>query len=207
MNSASPKISLRDLSDCHEKFDAGFEIYERALPASERKSRNEISELLARDDFRLTIAELDDEVIGVSIVYISNSAPISLLDYMATSPAYRNMGIGAHMFRHALDVSGGRLLFVEVESVSGSSEERAMQIRRQEWYVRLGCQVLDEIDYRMPQLNEIPPPPLNLMYHRNDTLLSPSEQNLREWISCIYSDVYGLDHSEHAIEAMLSAKP
>lgn len=202
MNSVSAQIKLKNLSDCREKFDEAFEIYKISLPASERKSRTEVLSLLDRKDYRLTIAELESHVVGISIVYVSRFFPISLLDYMATSEACRNTGIGKSMFVHTLATSADRLMFVEVEAEHGSAGEREIQRRRQAWYARLGCRKVDDIAYHMPQLNDAPPPPLNLMYHPNGTETDPTRSQLRSWISDVYSGVYGLDNCEEEIEAM-----
>jgi GNAT superfamily N-acetyltransferase len=195
---------LTNLSAYPNKFEEAFSIYEASLPASERKNRDDIFKLLAREDYAVTILEMNDRVIGFSIVFLPHRHPIGLLEYMATDQAHRNMGMGEIMFEHALSLCAGRVLLVEVEAEFGSPAARKLQRRRQDYYLRLGCKPLVGLAYRMPQLQASPPPALNLMCHPNGNQVNVSKQLLRDWIACLYSGVYGCTDSDDIIDDMFA---
>ena len=195
------RLTATDLSDMNEV----QHIYETALPPSERKSRDEIHALLERPDYAIVAAKAGTLVTGFSIIYRSEHQPVGLLEYMATRPEYRNNGLGQLLFRNALELMGRRIMLVEVEAVTGSGKERSLQLRRQRYYMRLGCILIEGLPYRMPQLNEHAPPPLSLMLHPGRQRFSLSEQILQRWISTIYSDVYGYDGHEDQIDKMIAA--
>lgn len=201
----TPPCPILDLSEYPERFGAAYDIYETSLPAAERKSRGDIEALLTRDDYALSVAISDTAVVAISIVYVDRTHRFGLLEYMATRPDCRNMGLGLALFEHALATCRNRTLLIEVESVSGAPRERATQHRRQAWYTRLGCHRLTGLNYCMPQLQNLPPPPLDLMYHPNGRQTPPQEADLRAWISNIYSNVYGLNDNRDIVEAMFSS--
>ncbi|MEP0314963.1 MAG: GNAT family N-acetyltransferase [Hyphomonas sp.] len=195
---------LTSLSTCPNKFEEAFSIYEVSLPASERKNREDIFNLLAREDYAVTVLEMNDRVIGFSIVFLPQRHPIGLLEYMATDQAYRNMGMGEIMFEHALSLCAERVLLVEVEAAFGSPASRKLQRRRQDYYGRLGCRPIAGLAYRMPQLQAAPPPPLILMCHPNGNQINISKELLRDWVACIYSGVYGRADNDEIIDAMFA---
>ena len=198
------KLYLLDTTDQTAMEDV-YTIYRQAMPPAERKSRSDIFSLLRRRDYAITAAENNDEIVGFSMVYRSLSARIGLLEYMATKPEARNSGIGKLLFQNALELMQGRVMLVEVEAEAGAETDRIMQRRRQCYYNRLGCKLINNLPYEMPQLNAVKPPPLVLMYHDQGRDLALSRQLLENWISTIYTDIYAQEESSNAIEKMIAA--
>ena len=190
-----------------DDFDAVFGIYESALPAAERKTRAELATLLERNDYAVIAARRGKQVGGFSVIFLPDQNTFSLLEYLATRQGCRGQGIGQALFEHALELSHGRTLLIEVEAECGPEAERRLQRRRKRYYERLGCLTFESVSYKMPQLNSESPPALDLMYHPNGMDTSISKDVMRTWITRIYSGVYNRQIGEPTIEAMLQDWP
>lgn len=172
------------------RFEPFYALFCEALPQSERKSRGDIEALLARSDYRVLIGEEDGTVVTMAIVYAFKTAPVALLEYMATLAARRGIGLGASTFEHAASTVPGRAILLEVDSDREESADRNLRRRRRQFYERLGAQVIEGVHYKMPTLaNGDQPPAMDLMI-RPVSAMSISRRQVEEWIREIYDRVY-----------------
>ncbi len=191
---------------CSTAFDQFFAIYEEALPAGERKAREDIAALSKRPDCSILGLARDGEVIAFAIVFASDTAPVGLLEYMATSKALRNAGLGARLFAMALACMEGRVMLVEVESEREGTADLPLRERRKNFYFRLGCQQVEKLDYIMPMVSEDMPPVLDLLYHPGGKTLRVTDTMLRTWLEAVYVGVYGRSASDGNIALMLERR-
>jgi GNAT superfamily N-acetyltransferase len=191
---------------CSAAFDQFFAIYKEALPAGERKPREDIAALIKRPDCSILGLARDGEVIAFAIVFASDTAPVGLLEYMATSKTQRNAGLGARLFAMALAHMEGRVMLVEVESEREETADLPLRMRRKNFYFRLGCQQVEKLDYIMPMVSEDRPPVLDLLYHAGGQTLTITDTMLRTWLETVYIGVYGRSASDGNIAHMLEQR-
>jgi GNAT superfamily N-acetyltransferase len=191
---------------CSAAFDQFFAIYEEALPAGERKPREDIVALCKRPDCSILGLARDGEVIAFAIVFASDTAPVGLLEYMATTKALRNAGLGARLFAMALARMEGRVMLVEVESEREETTDLPLRMRRKNFYFRLGCQQVERLDYIMPMVSADRPPVLDLLYHAGGKTLTVTDAMLRTWLETIYVGVYDRSASDGNIALMLERR-
>ncbi|MBD3768953.1 MAG: GNAT family N-acetyltransferase [Rhodobacterales bacterium] len=191
---------------CSAAFDQFFAIYEEALPAGERKPREAIVALSKRSDSAILGLSCDGQVVAFAIVFASNTAPVGLLEYMATSKALRNAGLGKRLFAMALARMEGRVMLVEVESEREKTADTPLRLRRKNFYCRLGCQQVEKLDYIMPMVSAEKPPVLDLLFHTGGQAITVTDTLLRTWLETVYTEVYGRRINDSNIALMLQRR-
>jgi hypothetical protein len=186
-----------------DRFRQFFDIYASSLPAREQKSRSEIAAMLHRRDYRIYLLENGAEVLGFSILFLAEREPMALLEYMATRADQRNAGLGARAFQAGLAAVAGRRLLVEVDSPREDSPDRAIRERRQRFYGRQGCLLIQGLPYVLPLPGEGKPPLMDLMLHLNGDSKPVSRERLQSWLGVIYEAVYGQSPGDRRIATML----
>jgi GNAT superfamily N-acetyltransferase len=186
-------------------------IYREAIPSSERKDDAVLGEMLARDDYEFRVAQLEDGVVGFTIVKSFHSCDASLLEYMAVDRTKRGSGIGSLLFRHAssADSTIARYVLIEVEDaeeVVGLSED-SQRRRRKAFYRANGCREVAELAYLMPTVSAERPPPMKLMIYRRHLPEAIDKTELRRWLEGIYVEVYRQSARDVRIAQMLAAVP
>jgi GNAT superfamily N-acetyltransferase len=185
-------------------FEQFYAIYDEALPAGERKPRAALEALTARRDYTILGVTRSREVVAFAIVFASSAAPVGLLEYMATTKALRNAGIGASLFRSALARVGERVMLVEVDSErERTARDLDIRIRRKNFYLRMGCTQVEGLDYIMPKVGEEPPPVMDLLFHPNGLNIAVTDEVLRLWLGVVYAEVYDRSRHDPDIERML----
>lgn len=190
-----------------DDFEQFFAIYEEALSPNERKSRRIIETIPYRADYRIILLWDDEKVIGFSILFISEVFPIALLEYMAIDRHLRGGGRGAALFKQSVDLVGDRWMIVEVDSDREESPDRALRIRRKQFYKRLGCFQIPMLDYLMPKVGQANPPVMDLLLHPRTGHCSFSRSELRSWLQAIYTSVYDVREGDPRIQKMLAPLP
>lgn len=186
-------------------FERFFQIYEEALPESERKSRKQVAEFVTREDYHVVVMKSGEEVLSFLIVFMSLNQDVGLLEYMATARQSRNQGLGAAMFKKAAEIAGTRPLLVEVDSEREDSPDREMRIRRKNFYFRAGCQQIEGLDYLMPRVDGAKPPTMDLLYYWKECGAPPGQNLIRCWLKTVYAEVYQRPSNDPAIEWMMSS--
>ena len=190
-------------------FEALYSIYSRALPARERKSRDALISMMSRPGYAFSVARSGDRILGFSIVFISSSVEMALLEYMAVDEQMRSSGIGTALFQHARHqasgVNGSKPILIEVDSDRAEIAEHNVSARRKIFYRRLGCREIQGLRYVMPLAGSGPPPAMELLVCglEGSTI---STYRLREWLQAIYTEVYGCSAGDVRIQRMLSGK-
>ena len=73
-------------------------IYEDVLPASERKDVATLRAMLARDDYVVSVGELDGEVVGFTIRIVFAGGSAGMLEYMGVARSFQGQGLGRALF-------------------------------------------------------------------------------------------------------------
>jgi GNAT superfamily N-acetyltransferase len=193
---------LEDAGD--PRFPSLLAIYAQSLPKREQKKRTEIEALVARPDYLVLAVEDDRRVVGFAIVQISPTAPIALLEYMATDPTRRSSGIGAVLFADIVHRVGNRTILVEADSERQSdARDLDQRLRRKSFYRRLGCRQLDGLAYDLPLPGEGKPPLMDLLLFRDPMPNAVPTETVQLWLQAIYSEVYGQSPDDSRIARML----
>ena len=183
-------------------------IYEASIPASERKPVEAIRDMAKRPDYRLLTAVSDGRVLGFAAVFTPPGEFFALLEYLAVDPAVRGAGIGAGLFRAAVEAvgggaAGGRWMLIEVDAdVSDDAADLHLRRRRQAFYRRLGCRRVAGLAYELPLRTRGLPPPMHLFVHGGIALTRPE---LGRALRIIYPQVYGQPAGDPRIDRMLAA--
>lgn len=170
-------------------------IYEAAFPPSERKPSAFLADAAAHGPYELLVARGGGEVLGFALVYASPHQPVSLLEYMAVARPWRGRGLGSRLFEEVLARQKGRPLLLEVEAEGGEAA------RRIAFYVDRGCRRIAGLGYRMPQVSERPPPPMQLLV-AGCPGPALAGTRLRAWLEDILAGVYGVDAPDAAVRHM-----
>ncbi len=199
-------LTTTTIQDANEpRFPTLYAIYAQSLPKREQKKRTEIEALLARTDYLILTVEDDSRVVSFAIVQISTTAPIALLEYMATEPTRRNSGIGAFVFGDVVRRVGDRTILVEADlERQGDARDLELRIRRKAFYRRLGCRQLDGLAYDLPLPGEGDPPLMDLLIFRDPMPKSLATETVRHWLEAIYSEVYRQSPYDPRITRMLN---
>jgi GNAT superfamily N-acetyltransferase len=197
MLTSTPNSEFKTLKECDDSdFEAFFELYEEALPENERKSRQEVGEMLMRPDYSIVVLKVYHQVVSFAIVFTSLRENVGLLEYMATLSALRNKGIGAAMFQKAAQIAARRPMLIEIDSDREESPDREIRTRRKTFYLRQGCRIIPGLDYRMPQFGATSPPLMELGYYWPDASEPLTPRVVDKWLSTIYNEVYQRQDSD-----------
>lgn len=186
---------LRQVTDPQSRlFNEAFALYETSIPRGEQKTRDEILAGLGREDVRFWAFTRGSETLGMSILFADRAQNIMLLEYLAVSPAERSEGIGSALFTASYEASrfdAATQLLIEVDSEAEdvSEAERAIRLKRKQFYRRLSCREVQGFDYILPLEHYGPAPRMSLL-----VLGAPGDHlgtdDLRRALTTIYRDVY-----------------
>ncbi len=96
-----PPLTLHRLTDSTDpRFTPLLDLYTAAFPPEERKSAAELRTMLRRSDYRFLLAQQNDEVLGLAVLFCSETTAIALLEYLAdparsTWPRHRPLALRA----------------------------------------------------------------------------------------------------------------
>jgi ribosomal protein S18 acetylase RimI-like enzyme len=192
--------------DMRDAFEGLLRIYREAIPQSERKTDDALSRMLKRSDYELLIALVDDAVAGFSIVKAFGRRDSCLLEYMAVDRSIRGRGVGGALFRGAREsaMTAARYVLLEVDSEAQLSADHEIRARRKSFYRNLGCREVAGLSYLMPSVTTEQPPRMNLLVYRRVLPGTIDKSELRQWLQCIYAEVYQQPVDDPRIDFMLS---
>lgn len=194
-----------EIKDPHSAdFEELWRIYEEALPEGERKPREAVEGLVTRADYHVMAVKEGERVLAFLMVFVSQHEQVALLEYLATSPQVRNRGLGAAMFGKGVELAGTRPLLVEYDSDREDAPDREMRVRRKNFYLRMGCRQIENLDYLMPQVGDSKPPMMGLAYCWKGCTAPPSREMIRQWLQTVYAEVYQRSRDDAAIEVMMA---
>lgn len=188
-------------------FNAFFDIYENALPQREQKFKKEIKGMCCSPEYSILLAMKDNIVIGFSIVFIPKDESFCLLEYMAIDQSYRNLGYGKELFiqshSNISKKSHNIPMLIEIDSVRENSSDQVFRIKRQQFYRRLGCLCIKNLDYilALPGIGQ--PPQMDLFIYKPKNLKPLKKLELLHWLKIIYQQVYHCSPEDKRIYQML----
>lgn len=185
------------------RFRQFYEIYQTSMPVREQKKSRTIKDLIGRQDYRVDLLQAGSDVISFSIVFTPPGQSMVLLEYMATDPTRRNSGLGARIFHASFDKTPRRSMLVEVDSERENSADRALRIRRKNFYRRQGCLKIAKLDYLLALPGVGAPPVMDLMIKPRAGLDELPRRNIRRWLKSIFVDVYDQSADDPRIETMM----
>lgn len=129
-------------------------VYRRLLTdfaANELKDYRHLESLLLKEKYKLLFAKAKEEIVGYALIYEIEHIPALWLDYMAIDKPFQNAGYGSRFFNKIIQSKQDGLIgmFIEVEIPEEDEGTRGQQIRRINFYERLGARRL-KIPYKLP---------------------------------------------------------
>jgi GNAT superfamily N-acetyltransferase len=190
-------------------YEALLRIYTESIPASERKTAEQLAVMVERPEYSFLAALESGTVAGFSITASLRGTEAALLEYMAVAPHQRDRGIGAWLFRATIAQPQlvGKFLLVEVDSDHTDLPDNVERTRRKAFYRRLGAKEIDGLRYRMPRVSSATPPPMELLVFREKLPAFIEKIYVRSWLQGCYAQVYGMPTESLQIEAMLESLP
>lgn len=183
-------------------------IYEAVIPKAEQKTRAQILASLAHADVRFWAYERGGEVIGLSFLYAPQQEAVMLLEYLAVAPHAQGGGVGSALVTASFDASRhspGAVLLIEVDSEADTVDaaERAVRLKRKQFYRRLGCREVQGFDYILPLENYGPAPKMNLLVLGAEGDWFETAR-LRRALAGIYRNVYACAPDDPRLGAMFA---
>lgn len=136
--------NLSDLKNVHRRLVTDF-------AANELKDYGHLESLLLKEKYKLFLAKAKQEIVGYAFIYEIEHLPALWLDYMAIEKQFQNAGLGSRFFNKIIQSKQDGLngMFIEVEIPEEDKNTREQQIRRINFYERLGARRL-KIPYKLP---------------------------------------------------------
>ncbi|WP_291204646.1 GNAT family N-acetyltransferase [Hyphomonas sp.] len=189
-------------------FQDAFALYETSIPRAEQKTRDEILAGLGREDVRFWAYTRGDEALGMSILFADRAHNTMLLEYLAVSPAARRGGIGSALFTASFEASrfdAATQLLIEVDSEAEdvSDAERAIRLKRKQFYRRLGCREVQGFNYILPLAHYGPAPRMSLLVLGADRAALDTV-DLRRALAIIYREVYAQQSYDARLDLMFA---
>ena len=195
------KITIKITDFNSPQFTESICLYEHSFPPFETRSTEKVKDMLRCDDNYNLFASLniDNKVVGISLMYTFKDLGFGLLDYMAVTPDCQNKGIGTEIFKFTLDEfmsyipNGiGLLLEIQKENIPDLQEtEIKKRVKRINFYKRLGVKNLEGVDYLLPPLQpNAQTEEMYLMIRPLMKTLYLSKESIIGFINTIYSRIY-----------------
>lgn len=194
----SSNVKVRQVDDLSSpEFQQAAEIYLTSFPSNETRPVEKTRALLESGRYRLYVAQTDDGVMAFALVYMWEE--FALLDYMAVSDRFQNMGIGSALFRDLAGFPDCGMILLEVQKPDGADPKKADRLR---FYERLGARVIAD-GYMLPPYDGSEPEEMYLM------AVAPVHQpfrrdDVRTFVRRIYRDVYAYEGTDLVEKTMRS---
>ena len=118
-----------------------YRLYRSAFPREERKPFSVIVRMYRTGKTDVWCICRDKRVLGM--VSTVNGGNLVLLDYFAVDRACRGQGLGSEALAMVQQIYAGQGLFAEIESTRELAPNRALRLRRKEFYIRGGMEPLN----------------------------------------------------------------
>jgi GNAT superfamily N-acetyltransferase len=195
-----------------ETFRQLYAIYATSIAAREQKREGWIAAMIGATEYRVWVAKTGGLVRGFSILFVPAAGGFALLEYMAVAADHRNRGLGAELFRRAVEdavTPGGRKLpvLLEIDSDREASSDQVIRARRKRFYQRLGCLWIAGLHYLMPLAGEGTPAEMDLLVYSAEPLGRLGRNELRRWLETVYRDVYHCPPDDPRLAQMVADLP
>lgn len=154
------KVNFSD----HKSLPAVFEIYEKAFPESERRTRRSILRQIDYNSYYNFFVVLDDDFpVGMAVVWVIESRFI-YIEHLAIAEEHRSRGLGAKAMKLLIDKSPFPLIIeIEKKTDAMTDEERANCDRRLKFYEKCGFRLCQKEYIQPPYAKGQPEVPMYLM--------------------------------------------
>ena len=173
-------------------------VYLDSFPPHEREEFSFLIDSIAAGERWLYTATRDDALLGFGIIIPNITRDVHLLEYLAVARDARSAGIGGILFDHMVAATHesqsaiGILLEVEHDE-EGDADERALRQRRIAFYARHGARLIDGApNYRVPLANADGTMRMKLLWLPVDGADVPRGDRLRECVTGIFEESYGM---------------
>ncbi|HEY9810661.1 MAG TPA: GNAT family N-acetyltransferase [Halomicronema sp.] len=183
-----------------KQFTEALKIYTQSFPPNELISPEILTTELQNKPDRIWIAEIDNQIIGMALIYPFKTCNLTLLGYLATDPNFRSQGIGTQLLNTLTSHYSHLLLEVEHPNYGTNQQQRQ---RRLNYYRRCGAKQLKNVQYILPALAGNTPTEMLLLI-----LPPPAEKTLtgtltKSLIKELYIDLYNQPENHPLLNQLL----
>ncbi len=169
-----------------------YEMYIKDFPVNERKTYDDIQELMKDGKYKLLIMKhrTFQEPLGYAFIYVMPCIQTLWLDYVAIHRAYRGRGYGSSFFNSIMQYGSDKILgmFMEVEMANAKDERiKKTQLKRIEFYERLGAKRL-ELNYILPTADG--GFPMHLYFKPSHSIKVVPDFALKQSIASVYEYIH-----------------
>jgi len=188
------------------------EVLRKSIPSSEQLSEQRLTELLARDDYRMYALLLNGAVAATAILYLPRAEDFVLLDYMAVRADLRNRGLGSMLFQEVVKTASrerpaASFLFFEVDDDRGVGDAApSINRRRIEFYRRLGAKLLVNAEYVFPSSTGSGVP-MRLMVYRLRPETELLQISVGRAVENIFREVHGRGKDDTLLRSIVDHLP
>lgn len=181
-------------------------IYLGSFRPSHRIEFSEIVQSVAEGRRLIFVADMEGDAVGFATVCPLSYGNSYFLEYFAVDPQLRSAGIGSTLLGRVAqtlrsDQCAAGIIF-EVEPDEGPEAEQNR--RRIRFYVQNGAVLMDHVEYHMPALSGEGSMPMTLMWlPLNRPVKTLDNQMLRDYIICIYADIYERQEDDPLLQSIL----
>ncbi len=197
------ELSIKQITDYRsDQFLKAIELYTDLFPPEERKSTEQVIDLLNKGTYHLYILKhnTNHEVIGFALVMINKDPDFLFVDNIAIDRNHHGSGYGTTLMRLLIEMQNKSSMgvFIEVErpELALDNMDKVIREKRLDFYRKLEFKQLQGIDYRFPIQGD-DPLPLILMCRpaigHSKLSASTIEQIIKAVYFNIHSDVDNLD--------------
>ncbi len=205
----SELVAFDGLDEAHKA--AVRHVYESSFPLALRAPWEQITAGRPDEQLLVLLADGSREAppVGLALVRHLGNTSISFLRYFVVDAQRRGFGHGSALWSALVDDlrgAGRSMLLLDVEDPDGrpqDSPERRDDLRRIEFYRRHGVHMLEVREYCPPDHGQDDEEPRLLLM--GTSLSDPPVDDLREAVTAVYRDRYGLDPDHPVVRATLRA--
>lgn len=218
LNTSKGQLNLHVCKDGSVDNDEWIRIYEKSFPVAERQLIEEIKFCLSEGSMELDeTRDEHDRILCMTITEIfrprHNHLPFLLACYTAVEEEYRGLGIGTVHRKKLEELLRGEYshyvgIITEIESTKVENlapEVLEMRRRRKRFFLKLGLQPIESVDYYFPSITAGEAPIagelLWVPFQPSGTL---TQDNICNILERIYIDGYGLRADDPFIAKMLA---
>ncbi|MGW7682841.1 GNAT family N-acetyltransferase [Kribbella sp. NPDC054772] len=185
---------------------AAERIYVDAFPVRQRERFASLLESI-RDGEVLGWVQVENGApIGIAVVLPLESLAWDFLEYFAIDGSIRSKGHGSALWAAMNQRPEIRRLIFEVEDPADAhdTEERTIRERRIAFYRRVGAELVEGVEYVVPDVQGTGDERLLLMWHDPDRV-GLDRQTLAEVVTALYVEGYGLSPDHKLLSAALQS--
>lgn len=174
-----------------------IKIYTESFPANERQPLQVLKQRIRAGQNEVYIGRIGNETVFIALLWPLTGTDFILLDYMATSPAWRERNIGSaflqKMYAELEKINKYFVLEVEDPEYGDNQEQRK---KRFQFYKKNGAVTLSGVQYILPALDGSKPTEMLLMIFPGKAGEKIEATLVNELMVRIYRELYNADATE-----------